>query len=248
MREMCLHRPLRDEQPLGGLTVRPTLGGESGDADFARRQRFDAREHGPAGPPARGDEFIAGPPRERGRAGAMGKFEAPPERVAGLHRAAVPADSGTQLDQCPGKIEPSRGLLEQFDRRAQERQAVCARRDGAGHPGRRPEYPRQPGRPRQLELLGRESSSLVLLADLREGQRGVLTPSYDPCADAPQVVPAAAGLEQVGDALTASCPARRADDREPRPGTPRRASRAASSCRSTPCQVPRRPPSGRPAR
>ena len=202
MREMCLHRPLCDEQPLGGLTVRPTLGRQSGDADFARRQRFDAREHGPAGPPARGDELIAGPPRERGCTGAMCELEAPPERVAGLHCMAVPADGCTQFDQCPGKIEPSRGLLEQFHRRAQERQAGRPRRYDAGDPGRCSDYPRQPGRPCQLELLGRQASSLVFFADLCEGKRRVLAPPCDPCVAAPQMVPTAPGLEQVGDSLT----------------------------------------------
>ena len=95
MREMCLHRPLGDEQPLGGLPVRPALCRQSGDADLAGRQRVDAGEHRPAGSPARGDKLIAGPARERGCPGAMGEFEAPPERFAGLHGAAVPADSGT---------------------------------------------------------------------------------------------------------------------------------------------------------
>ena len=91
--------------------VRPW--GKSGDSDFAGSERFDARECGPAWPPAGGGELIAGSPRRRRCTGAMVEFETSPQRVAGLRGAAVLADGGTQVDQCAGKIEPSRGRLEQ---------------------------------------------------------------------------------------------------------------------------------------
>src|SRR6478672_6274428 len=116
MPEMGLHRPLRDEQPLGSLPVCPTFGGKTRDPEFARRQRLDAREHRPARPPTGSHKFIACPPGKWSRTGVMGQLKTSPERVAGVHRVAVPSNGGAPLDKCAGELEPSGRLLEQVHR------------------------------------------------------------------------------------------------------------------------------------
>ena len=119
--------------------------------------------------------------------------------VACLDAVAVAAERRPQLYQRLGELEPGAGLLEPVYGLAQQRDALCPWGDGTGGAGCCAERARQAGGAREVELLGGEALSLVVFAELGEGERGVLAPGG--WAGAAQALPALTRLAQLAEAL-----------------------------------------------
>jgi len=95
--EVCFNGSLRDVEALGDLAVRQPLGSEARDAKFAGGERLDAGEHGLAGAPAGGEQFLADSGGQRGRRGAVGELESLSEMAAGLDAVALAAKCRPQF-------------------------------------------------------------------------------------------------------------------------------------------------------